>query len=214
MTPVKDPPRRIYAGKSAGEREAGRRAALLDACVGLVAERGWRDLTIDALCREAGLNKRYFYESFASLDEVVAAVTAQLADEAIAAALGAFDSDTPEGEVNARAVTALVGALTHDPRRARLLFGGVPASEEADEQRVAAIRRIITTVADTGRKLHWLGEDPSADLTAAMVFGGTSQAVLDWLDGRIDCSRAQFTDDLIALWNRIADTAETPAHAR
>ncbi len=209
MPAVKDAPRRTYAGKSAGEREADRRAALVDACLGLVAEHGWRELTIDALCREAGLNKRYFYESFGSLDEVVAAVTAQLADEAIAAALGAFDADTPEDEVNARAVTALVDALTDDPRRARVLLGAVATSEVADAHRVSAIRRIITTVADTGRELHWLGEDPSADLTAAMVFGGTSQTVLDWLDGRIDCPRTEFIAGLIELWDGIAEQAES-----
>ena len=208
MVTVEAPTRRTYAGQSAGEREAVRHGALVDACLSLVAKRGWRELTIEALCREAGLNKRYFYESFSRLDDIVEAVTAQLADEAIAAALGAFDADTPGEEVNARAVTALVDALTDDPRRARVLLGAVPASEEADAHRVAAIRRIITTVAATGRELRWLGEDPSADLTAAVVFGGTSQAVLDWLDGRIECSREEFVAGLIELWDAIAERAE------
>ena len=33
-----------------------------------------------------------------------------------------------------------------------------------------------------------------------MLVGGTSQAVLDWLDGRIAASREALVEDLVALW--------------
>jgi hypothetical protein len=64
---------------------------------------------------------------------------------------------------------------------------------------------VITTVAAQGQSIHALANDPAIELTAAMLIGGTSQAVLDWLDGRLACSRNAFTDDLIALWELIGD---------
>ncbi|HYF27543.1 MAG TPA: TetR family transcriptional regulator [Baekduia sp.] len=205
MVPVKQPAARPYGGRTNDERVAQRHAALLHAAFALVAEDGWRALRIDALCRAAALNKRYFYESFDGLEAVVAALTKRLAEDAIAVALGAIEPGVPAREATRQAIAAIVGHLTDDPRRARVLFGAVPAADAAAGHRADALRQVITAAAATGRDLHDLGADPAVDLAASMLVGGTSQVLLDWLDGRIACDRDRLVDDLVALWQVIGD---------
>jgi AcrR family transcriptional regulator len=214
MAAVKEPNARVYRGRTGDERTAARVTALVDAAFALVAEQGWRQLSIDAICRQAGLNKRYFYESFADLDAVIAAVTTRLADDAIRVTLAALDPAAPSEEATRSGVSAFVGHLTDDPRRARVLFGAVPAGDAAAGHRAAAIRQVITTVAAQGGSVHGIAADPAIDLAAAMLVGGTSQAVLDWLDGRLACSRTDFVDDLVALWQLIGDGTGARVRAR
>lgn len=63
--------RRKYAGKDAKTRQAERRQKLVQAGMTLFGRDGFAATSIDALCSEAGLTKRYFYESFASSEELL-----------------------------------------------------------------------------------------------------------------------------------------------
>lgn len=213
MAEVKGGAARVYRGQTGGERAATRAAALLDAAFALVAEHGWRQLSIEGLCRYTGLNKRYFYESFADLDAIIAALTTRLADDAIEVTLAALDPDAGSDEATRSAVSALVVHLTDDPRRARVLFGAVPAGDAAAGHRAAAIRHVIATAAAQGRSIHALADDPAVELAAAFLVGGTSQAVLDWLDGRAACSRRELIDDLVGFWQATGDRAAEQARA-
>ena len=206
MEPVKDV-QRVYGGQTAAERAAERRAALVDAAFAEVAAKGWRALRIETVCRAAGLNKRYFYEAFADLDALVGAVTAKVADDAIAVTLAALPDTTDQRRLVRAGVAAFVVHLTDDPRRARVLFGAVAADDAASGHRAEAIRRVIATAAMEGRELHRLGDDPIVELTAAMLVGGSSQALLDWLDGRLDYSREELIEHLAALWLSLGDAA-------
>ena len=69
---VNETPGRVYGGRTGDERAAARRDALVAAAFSLVAEEGWRGVNIEAVCRRAALNKRYFYESFEGLDALYA----------------------------------------------------------------------------------------------------------------------------------------------
>ncbi|MGK8486037.1 hypothetical protein [Nocardia asiatica] len=69
---------RKYAGDPAGARMLRRRTALVDVALTAMSENRWRTATVDALCRAAKLNKRYFYESFDSLDSLADAVVESL----------------------------------------------------------------------------------------------------------------------------------------
>ena len=205
---------RVYGGQTGGERTQQRRAALLAAAFELVSERGWRELRIEPLCRRATLNKRYFYESFRDLDAVIEALTRQLSEDAIAATMAGIGPDTAQGEAITLAVRQLVTHLTDDPRRAAVLFGAVPAGETAAGHRAGAIRRVIATAAAEGRTLNDIGDDPLVDVVAAMLVGGTSQAVLDWLGGEVVCDRAALIDELTALWEAIGEVVARRAAER
>lgn len=60
-----------YAGKAASTRQAERRKKILAAGIKLFGSQGFSATSIDAVCSEAGLTKRYFYESFSSSDELL-----------------------------------------------------------------------------------------------------------------------------------------------
>jgi AcrR family transcriptional regulator len=215
MASVKDKPSRVYGGQTGDERTAARRDALIAAAFSLVAEDGWRGVSIEAACRRAALNKRYFYESFGGPGDLIAAVTTQLADDAIDVTLGALDPQLPRDESTARAITAFIEHLTDDPRRARVLFGAVPSDDAAAGPRAAAIRRLIGIVESHGRSIYAVSEEePAGELSAAMIIGGTSQAVLDWLDGRAECSREELVAHLVSLWLAIGDATTARVRGR
>ncbi len=60
-----------YAGKAASTRQAERRKKIMAAGIKLFGRQGISATSIDAVCAEAGLTKRYFYESFDSSEELV-----------------------------------------------------------------------------------------------------------------------------------------------
>ena len=65
---------RTYGGASPAQRRDERRARLLQAGLALYGTQGFAATSIDAVCAGAGLTKRYFYESFGSAEELLAAV--------------------------------------------------------------------------------------------------------------------------------------------
>jgi AcrR family transcriptional regulator len=187
---------------------------LLDAAFDLIAQRGAGQLRIERICQAAGLNKRYFYESFADLDAAIVGVLDRLAGESIAITLAAMDRcDGSTAELTRAGIETLVRHLTDDPRRARVLFGETPAGEATAPHRAEAIHQIVGAASARGRSMHHLGDtpDPVIDLASAVLVGGTSQAVLDWLDGRLHGDLDAFIDDLVALWVVLGDGAV--AHA-
>ena len=64
---------RTYAGEQGDERIARRREQLMDAALEVLGSDDGGALTVRGVCREAKLTARYFYESFDSADDLVAA---------------------------------------------------------------------------------------------------------------------------------------------
>lgn len=74
------PAGRAYGGLSPEDRVAARRQRLLQAGAVLFGTQGLRATTVRGVCSEAGLTDRYFYESFASLEALLAAVYTDMMD--------------------------------------------------------------------------------------------------------------------------------------
>jgi AcrR family transcriptional regulator len=203
--------RRNYAGQTGSERAAVRRAALLDAALDLVGEAGWAPLSIEAICRRAALNKRYFYESFASLDEVMAALIERVARETIDACLQAVPVSGTAEQLTAAVVRTMVEHVTDDRRRARVLFEAPAPGGEAAARRAALTREAITLAAARARTVFPGGDATAFALSAAVVVGGTSQAVLDWLHGGVDCTRDELIDGLVTMWLAVGAAVSAPS---
>jgi len=60
-----------YAGKEASTRQRERKEKLLAAGIKLIGSEGYASTSIDAVCSEAGLTKRYFYESFSNREDLL-----------------------------------------------------------------------------------------------------------------------------------------------
>ncbi|AHH18350.1 putative transcriptional regulator, TetR family [Nocardia nova SH22a] len=197
--------RRVYAGLTMQQRVERRRAALVDAAIVVVAEQGWRQLTVERICESAGLIRRYFYESFADLDALTVAVIDTLAEQLLTLVVR-NDLTAPRAELIHTMVDEVVNYGVEHPNNVRVLFGEMAATDAAAQRRRAAIGRIVQVLASDGRTIHHV-DDPTIDLTASLLVNGSIATLLDWLDGTIAMTQRQFIDDMAALWLRTTDNA-------
>ncbi|BBZ05158.1 putative transcriptional regulator, TetR family protein [Mycolicibacterium chitae] len=192
---------RTYGGATSGERRSKRRAALMDAALGLVGEVGVGGITVRGVCSAARLNDRYFYESFRTTDELLLA----LFDEQIALAstvmLAAIAQNPPDPMVRARAAIGTgLRHLTADPRRGPLLIGS-QATEGLRARRRDLIKSLAQIMAEQGRALL-AGQqalDPDLDLAALTLVAGGFDLVTGWLQGEPDITREHLENFLVAM---------------
>lgn len=209
---------RSYGGQSAETRRKERRDRLIDAALTAAAGNAWRTMTVDKLCAAAGLNKRYFYESFTDLDAVAAAAVDDIAAQVSTATLAAMSSVLAESleRQAAVAVDALVRTLVRDPRRGRVLLGGVAISPALHQHREAVMRGLTEVLIGHARIVHGveLEKDPLAEIAPAFVVGGTADAILAFVEGRARVSVEQLVDGLVTLWLITGNGAADVARAR
>ncbi|TGB37485.1 TetR/AcrR family transcriptional regulator [Mycolicibacterium peregrinum] len=190
----------------------------MDAAMGLMVQNEWRGVTVEKICAAAGLNKRYFYESFTDIDGLSAAVVDDIADEVRSVTVAAADAAAQQPlEVQALAsVAAAVRTLVDDPRRARVLLGGVAASPELDAHRTTVMHRLTDVLIDHGRSVHGveLEKDPLAKVTPAFIVGGTADAILAFVNGDVRLSLDDFIAQLATLWLITGNGAAQVARAR
>lgn len=189
---------RPYAGVPASQRQAQRRAALLAAALEIVDAQGMNALTVTGLCRAAQVKDRYFYESFASTDEVLVAMVDQIATELAAAMLEASEmAGQLDLEESVRVViAAMVDFWLADPRRARVGFlesAGVPAVIARRQQIVGrfvgltrALSRARFDMPETEQRVQ------ATHFAGVQVFGGLLETTRAWLRGDLELSREDF----------------------
>lgn len=209
---------RKYAGDSARTRLLRRRAALIDVALTEMADNRWRTATVEALCRAAKLNKRYFYESFDGLDALADAVIESIATEVAEAAVAGYIPllDQPVEEQARGAITAVVDVLGNDPHKALVLLGGAPTTPVAHEKRTAVITGLTAALIAHARTTHdvSLERDSLAATAPAFVIGGTAQAILSWAAGDLPVTRDRLVDDITALWMTLEHGATELARSR
>ncbi|QYL16973.1 transcriptional regulator [Mycolicibacterium pallens] len=195
---------RSYGGRTADARRTARQASLRETALDIMAANEWRTATVDKVCAAAGLNKRYFYESFTDLDALAAAVVDAIADdvrEATLAAVAGTEGQPLEYQAFV-GVSAAVRTLVEDPRRARVLLGGVAASSAFLDHRVAVMHDLTGVLIEHGRRVHdvALERDPLAKVAPAFIVGGSADAILAWVNGAIDVTLDELIAQLATLW--------------
>ncbi|MCV7158903.1 TetR/AcrR family transcriptional regulator [Mycolicibacterium brisbanense] len=175
-----------WAGVPLTDRRAERRARLIDAAFGLFGDGGEAALSVRSVCRECGLNTRYFYESFADTDDLLGAVydqvAAALAAELETAMAGAGDSVRTRTRAG---IAAVLGFSSADPRRGRVLFTDARANPVLAARRTATQDLLREAVLTEGGRLH-PGSDPvAAQVGAAMYTGAMAELAQQWLAGHL-----------------------------
>jgi AcrR family transcriptional regulator len=139
---VDAPPMRRYRGSPPDERRAERRCRLIRAAIEVYGKRGYRRATVKAVCAAAGLTERYFYESFANSEMLLAACYDAVTREL-------FNDISRAGEAAGRSRTARVRAmlrayfdtLKREPRSARVFLVEIRGvSPEVDQAFEASLR--------------------------------------------------------------------------
>lgn len=196
-----------WNGLSPEERQRERRRLLVDAAFDLLAKDGSNATTVRAVCAEARLNPRYFYESFEELDALIVAVydtvVAQLRAEVSTAVVAAGD-DT-KAAIRA-AVEATVRFVDEDRRRGRVLFVEALGNEALNVHRVRTGFGLVELVQrDQARRRGRTGTEEIDRLGAAMLVGGFSEILAAWLDGRIDMSVTTLIDTATTLFVAVGE---------
>ncbi|MFE0633494.1 TetR/AcrR family transcriptional regulator [Streptomyces sp. NPDC058864] len=174
---------RKYGGMTAEERVAARRRRIMDAAIELFSAQGYGGTSMRAVLRRCRLPDRYFTESFASLDELLAGILEEIQrDEAekcrAALAAGGTRRDRARGMLD-----VLAGGVVDDPRKGRIkLVESLAGGPLTAAERRRGLRRLASLVESL---LHEAWTAPGADVTAmAMaVVGGVNQILLNWVDG-------------------------------
>ncbi|MFW6866761.1 TetR/AcrR family transcriptional regulator [Nocardioides sp. CPCC 206347] len=183
----------IYKGVSAAERADARRGRLLDATLSVWADPGTRT-TMTAVCGEAGLSERYFYESFTGLDEAQRAVLEAVATEIETTALAAADmaGDDPTQRIRA-AVAAFIDLLVADPRKGRVAIIEAGAMPALRSRRTELLRHFAHLAAEQAHDLHrpLRHED---ELAGLLFIGGMAELVTAWLDGAVTASPEELVE--------------------
>jgi AcrR family transcriptional regulator len=113
-------PRR-YRGVTPAERKARRRDVLVDSALELFGTVGYHETSVRAICQQASLNQRYFYESFESREQLLTAVYLEIVEEVSRTALAqALMADGIEEKIRA-GVGAWWSLLAADKRKARII---------------------------------------------------------------------------------------------
>jgi AcrR family transcriptional regulator len=139
---------RVYGGVEADLRETERRKKLIAAGLEAFGTRGYARTNIKTICGVAGLTERYFYESFASKEELLAAVYHDLLEGQLAEAVRVLDE---EGRAPLDAAMGALGTYFEsfrlDHRKAQVqLFEVLGVSPEIDRQYRDGIRLLADMV--------------------------------------------------------------------
>ena len=202
------------------ERVAARRARFIDAGVELFGTQGFRGATVRGVCAAAGLTDRYFYESFPTLEALLAAVYHSLKD-AFATRLTqeSFTSEDWRGDLAAieRQVTAayeLWFDTVRDPRVARILLveilGVSPEMDALYEESARAMAALTIAPLSATHPALKLSRARRELLGRALV-GAALQVAKMWMTGGYRLPRRDVvrTCVLVAMGTMGALTAES-----
>src|SRR6218665_2574994 len=119
--PAAAPARRHYGGKAAADRSDERRRKLLAAGLELFGTQGYAATSVKALCTEAGLTERYFYESFRNREDIFMVVAGRSA-AGLARQLAPLMQQKPENVQDQvhDGLQIVFQWFRDDPRRARV----------------------------------------------------------------------------------------------
>ncbi|WP_063060453.1 TetR/AcrR family transcriptional regulator [Nocardia sienata] len=197
---------RTYGGLSAEERRVGRRTALLDAALEIIGTQGLDKLTVSGMCSEAGLNERYYYESFGSRDDVLTALVDGIAEELVIAIAGALQTAGDDSRAKAHAaITAGIHLLTDDPRKTEVTMVAAMATPQLRARTTETIRVFARLVASEGIEFYGVSDpapDPVIDFRATYLVGGLVQTLTGWVRGDLPIDRDQlieYTTDVFVL---------------
>jgi AcrR family transcriptional regulator len=190
---------RPYRGVSALDRIAARRRRLLDAGLELFGTRGIATVGVGEVCAEAGLTKRYFYESFPSIEALAEAV---FEDVRAGIAARVAPAIMEGGAANARpAIDCYVRAVTEDPRVLRLLAFETSQGPLARYRDSFATRAVETWFSLTAPQT---ADRDRTRLRAYAFVGASTQVGLAWASGEVRLTIEELIDELVELFESLA----------
>jgi AcrR family transcriptional regulator len=215
---IKEIKGRSYGGASADERAAERRTKMMDAGLRVIGEVGYNATTVRAICAEAGLTERYFYESFENSEDLLCAVYARIIEDTKQRALKALLGARRDPEAMARAVLGLYFQICRDPNVARvMLFEVLGVSARVDRlyrQAMEDFAELIRNSVQMDDRVQHLQKLDQGMLSAALV-GAVVQIAMRWVLGgykqSLDSVVTSAYTIFVAVNRQVLQTPKKPA---
>lgn len=185
MTTHHSEPGRTYRGADPQQRQQERRIRLLDAAVKVFGTTGYRTATVEKVCGEAGLTKRYFYESFSNSEDLLMAAYGRATDamrENILAGAQA-EADSTE-QVLRGALTGFFTFVAENPESARIAFveilGVSPTVDALYRKTTTSFSETVLQVAEAAGSSRGLA-GPNRRTLAMGLVGAVLTIAQQWL---------------------------------
>ncbi|KOV74871.1 hypothetical protein ADL00_00885 [Streptomyces sp. AS58] len=198
---------RIYGGMTAEERIASRRRRIIESATELFSSQGYANTSIRALLRHAGLQDRYFTESFSSLDDVMAAIVGDIWEEQLTRCAACITPERTPREQARAMIEVLVSTTTADPRRGRVKFvEALSAGPLTAGVRQQGLRRMSALVEQLLTESRADREVNTVAMSMAIV-GGVGQLLMNWVDGTLHVSSDELVEQGFLLFEAVAGWA-------
>lgn len=196
-----------YKGIPAEERQEIRRGQLLSAGLEIIGSEGLAAATVRSICSEAGLTSRFFYESFANIEELAAALFDDIFDRSTAAVFAAVETAPRDHAMRNRiAIETFVRELTDDRRIARLMFIETLGSELLTQRRLSMVRLTADALVQSKPTRRPTAKTASYRQVAATVMvGGLVELLISWMHGEIDAELDHIVEDYIQVVLLVSD---------
>lgn len=189
---------RTYGGLTAEDRATARRMRFLEAGLDVMGARD--QASVRKVLVRSKLAPKFFYEEFAGLEELEAAVFDSVVAEAETKALAALARAPRGSRARIRAVlSAMTDLLLDDPRKGRILLVPPPhlLTRRSDE-----ITRFAGLIAEHSKAV-WRGHEAEfhgVSVSTMFAMGGFTETLTAVLDGRLEIDREVLVDDLTELF--------------
>jgi AcrR family transcriptional regulator len=184
-------------------RRAQRRGLLIETALDCLHEEGLAGVSVRAVCARSRLTPRYFYESFADLDELLVAAVDSVFDEIAERAVTAVRDAPDQLRAQVRsAIDAGYGVVATDARKATAVLVAASGYGPLRERRHKVVTEYADLVIDSLPVLNGLGlaGRRMARAQALFVIGGAADVIEAVLAGRLRISRRTLVDELTSMW--------------
>lgn len=176
---------RRYRGASSEQRRSERRARFVDAAVEVYGTRGYRHASVERVCAEAGLTKRYFYESFANSEALLLAAHAHAVQRLRDRVLASASAHAPDvAAMAAVGIEAFFVTVRDDPRLARLVLfevlGVSPAVDAAYREAIQSFVGLLVMLARSAETDPAVSDDDGQVLAIGLI-GAGQQIATEWV---------------------------------
>lgn len=199
---------RPYRGVEAAERLADRRRRLLAAGLDILGseQQDISALTVRAVCRDAGLASRYFYESFADKDEFIAGVFDWVIAK-LAVSTQATVASYPAHEKARAGMAKVVQIIAEDARIGRILFSTHLADPVIVRKRAESTALFAMLSGQLAVDALHAPANDALKAAAHFVVGGVGQTISAWLAGDLHLP----PEDLVELLAAVVGGLSEPA---
>ena len=175
---------RRYRGSSGDQRRSERYEQLLNAGLSVIGNQGYAAASVRSICSEAGLTERYFYESFANREALLAEVYKTQTRYLKSRMLAAFEASERNTAAFSRAgLQAFFDTLSQNPDIARLLlFEVLGVSDTIDELYYEAMEEFAVLIRTLTESLGLadISDIPDQGMVYAGLVGAVLQIARRW----------------------------------